>query len=149
MSLAYDPNTILPHDVTMAFNDATLEELEWRLTTAHGLADVLERACRAPEPPRPATIAAVLSLMGQAYLGWALANIRNNRRDLKRNLKSTRDWPWLTCLRERSDAIRHGRMYQDAHNIGSTIKLSAQNELQGLRLAHGKRLALQRIGSQW
>jgi hypothetical protein len=83
MSLASHLNTILPHDVTIAFDDATLEELEWRLTTAHALADVLERACRAPEPPRPETIAAVLSLMGQAYLEWALADVRNDRRGLR------------------------------------------------------------------
>ena len=45
MSLADDPNAILPHDFAIAFDDETLEEFEWCLTTAHALADVLERAC--------------------------------------------------------------------------------------------------------
>ena len=52
MSLDYAPNIILPNDLTLEFDDAALEELEWRLITAHALADVLARlSCPEASPP--------------------------------------------------------------------------------------------------
>ena len=83
MSLAYDPTPILPDDLTIDFTDEALEELEWRLTTAHAMADVLARACRAPTPPRPETMAPVLTFLTEAFLEWALADVRSDRRALR------------------------------------------------------------------
>jgi hypothetical protein len=82
-SLEYDPNTILPSDITLLTSDATLKELEYRPSTVHAMADVLERACDGEAPPCPQTIAVVLRLLRECFLESALGDIRRDRRCLR------------------------------------------------------------------
>jgi hypothetical protein len=74
-SLEYDPDIILPSDINVPIDDKALEELEWRLTTADALAEVLERACEAEHAPGPHTIGLVLGLLGECFLESALTAV--------------------------------------------------------------------------
>jgi hypothetical protein len=79
----YDPDIILPSEITLSFNDDAFQELEYCLSTAHALADVLERACEAEDPLCPQSIAVVLRLLRECYLRQALGDIRNDRQRLR------------------------------------------------------------------
>jgi hypothetical protein len=79
----YDPDIILPSDINVPIDDNALEELEYRLSTAHAMADVLARACGAEDTPGPQSIAVVLRLLRECFLEHTLDNIRNARHHLR------------------------------------------------------------------
>ena len=106
----YDPNEIIP-GIPLSIGDAWLEDTEWRLTLADALADVLQRACEAEQPPPPQTTALALRHLRQVYLHTALADIRSDRRgsgSWRRGGRPHERRP-LTCLaREPGVALEAG-----------------------------------------
>jgi hypothetical protein len=73
---------IIP-DITIPVDDAYLEELDYRATTAHALADVLWKACQGPQKPTPETIGVVLSFLVEGHLDTLVDDIRGLRLSLR------------------------------------------------------------------